>query len=165
MRRSAKGKARMMAGLGVVAIMTAVTALGGLGLAALCTGAEAQVLVQAEAQNLAQADLPRIQGRWALAIELASGRCRWRGGVNLRQRGREITGRGAVSPTGRARLCPPLGGAIKGRITGPRIGFGFATGALGRARFDGTYDPATDTMEGTFRARAAGGSWRAERVR
>ena len=118
MRRSAKGKAHIKAGLGVLAV---VAALGGLGVAAPCTGARGETLVQADAQNLAQAEagVPRIQGRWAVAIELAGRRCRWRGTVSLRQQGREITGRGAASPTGRARFCPPLGGAIKGGSPAP----------------------------------------------
>ena len=127
--------------------------------------ARAQPQDQVQAQTQGQAEIPNIEGRWAVAIELSSGRCRWEGSVTLAQRGREITGRGAVNPVGRDRRCPPLGGAIKGQVTGPRIGFGFATGALGRAHFDGTYDPATETMEGAWRARNGAGSWRADRVK
>ena len=144
-------------------VLMAAAVMAALGLASLAARSQAQAETRAQAE--VQAEIPDIHGRWSVAIELSSGCCRWEGSVTLRQRGREITGKGAVRPVGRRRRCPSLGGAIKGRITGPRIGFGFATGALGRARFDGIYDPQTDTMEGAWRARNATGPWRADRVK
>jgi len=114
-------------------------------------------LGSAGSQALAQADIPNVSGRWAVAIELDTGRCRWEGSVTLRQLGTRITGWGRARPVDRDRRCPPLGGDIEGAVTGPRIGFGFATGTLGQARFDGTYDPKTGIMEGTWRARIGAG--------
>jgi hypothetical protein len=133
-------------------------AMGGL----VAVGSGAQSI----AQDLAQADLAQVEGRWIVVIELGSGRCRWRGSVSLRQDGRRVFGEGSARPHGRrSRRCPSLGGGIEGRVTGPRIGFGFATGHLGRADFEGTYDPKTETMRGHWRAGRAAGAWSAERAR
>ncbi len=160
-RRQTRGRMfRQWIGRGV---LMAAAVMAALGLTSLAAQAQAQAEMFAQAE--VQAEIPDIHGRWTVAIELSSGRCRWEGTVTLAQRGREITGRGAARPVGRGQRCPPLGGAIKGRITGPRIGFGFATGALGRAQFDGTYNPQTDTMSGAWRARFAAGPWRADRVK
>ena len=146
------------------AAVLAATALAVAGLGGVVGRAGIAAPASAEVKSQAEALVPRIQGRWRVMIELSSGRCRWRGFVELRQRGRRITGRGSARPARKARRCPVLAGKIRGHITGARIGFGFPTGALGRADFEGRLDSRTGTMRGSWNARSRGGSWRAEQA-
>ncbi len=106
-----------------------------------------------------------VAGLWAVAIDQPRTGCRWHGHVRLAQRGRRITGSGKAQPAGRNRRCRPLKGAIDGNVDGNHVRFGFATGELGTADFQGMLDIGGLAMEGRWRARSASGRWWAERAR
>ena len=113
------------------------------------------------------ADAPpnSVAGLWAVAIEQPRTRCRWEGHVRLAQKGHRITGSGEAKPVGRNRRCSPLKGNIEGANDGSLVRFGFATGRLGVADFEGTLGDGGRTMSGGWRTRSAAGQWAAERAR
>jgi hypothetical protein len=112
---------------------------------------------------LSEARADPTDGAWAVAIEQAGGRCRWEGSVRLAQQGKRIEGSGEARPVAGKR-CPILRGAIEGTVNGRQVRFGFATGGLGTARFDGTLGADARTMTGRWRAGRAAGTWWADRA-
>ena len=106
-----------------------------------------------------------VAGLWAVVIEQPRRRCRWEGSVRLEQRGDRIAGSGEAKPVGHNRRCPLLKGKIDGKVDGNSVRFGFATGRLGVADFEGTLGEGGRTMSGRWRGRSAAGQWRAERAR
>lgn len=113
-------------------------------------------------EGVAEHNIAWVEGAWQVSIMMATRRCRWEGTVVLKQRQRQILGSGAA--TGR-RGCADLHGRIKGEVEGARVGFGFATGALGTARFRGTMRRDGKAMHGEWNARNASGAWTAVRAR
>lgn len=114
----------------------------------------------------AAADAPTraIEGTWRVVIDQSRGRCGWRGTISLTRTGRRIAGEGQASPSKRQRRCPTLKGAVEGRIEGRQVRFGFATGRLGTAEFEGTLGDKPGIMSGRWSARRASGRWQATRV-
>lgn len=106
-----------------------------------------------------------IEGVWHVVIHQDRGRCTWRGTIALAETGERIAGEGGAKPPRHLRRCRALNGAVEGRVEGRRVRFGFATGPLGAADFEGTLGEGRRTMAGTWSARRAAGRWRAERVR
>jgi len=105
-----------------------------------------------------------ITGDWDVDIEHKRRRCRWQGQVRLDQTGTKLTGSGEAAAPPAQRFCPFLKGAVEGSVDGPRVKFGFATGGLGTGEFEGALLSGGRRLEGTWTARTAAGTWRAERV-
>lgn len=103
-----------------------------------------------------------VTGNWCVEIEHDRRRCHWLGQVRLDQATGALTGEGEATPS--HRLCPLLKGAVKGSVTGSEVRFGFATGRLGTGEFAGDAAPDGRTLTGTWAARSAAGTWRAERI-
>ncbi len=105
-----------------------------------------------------------VSGDWRVDIEHNRQRCRWQGQIRLDQSGTRLTGMGEAAAPPAQRLCPRLKGDVEGSVNGRRIKFGFATGRLGTGEFDGAVAPGGRMLSGTWSARSAAGTWRAERL-
>ncbi len=105
-----------------------------------------------------------VTGDWRVDIEHNRRRCRWQGQIRLDQNGTRLTGMGEAAAPPAQRLCPRLKGDVEGSVNGQRIKFGFATGRLGTGEFDGAVAPSGRMLSGTWSARSAAGTWRAERL-
>lgn len=106
-----------------------------------------------------------VEGHWAVTIERKGRGCVWRGRIRLSQRGGRIAGAGWARAVKRARRCPDLKGKVEGEVEGRVVRFGFATGRIGTAWFEGQLASRGSTMRGRWRAGRATGAWSAARER
>jgi hypothetical protein len=105
-----------------------------------------------------------LTGDWGVLIVQPAVGCEWTGVIRLREQAGRITGDGVAEPpigTGRGARCPRLEGQVQGDRRGETVRFGFATGQLGRADFEGRVAAEAKEMTGTWRTRAARGEWSA----
>ena len=105
-----------------------------------------------------------VSGVWRIDIEHQRRQCHWQGQVRLKLDGTRLTGDGEAAPQQGQRFCPLLKGSVEGSVGGQVIRFGFATGRLGTGEFDGLLEPGGHELHGTWSARSAAGTWRAERI-
>jgi len=108
---------------------------------------------------------PTLTGEWGVLIVQPASGCEWDGVLQLREDGGRLSGKGRAaprSPQASAR-CPWLEGAVQGERQRDTVRFGFATGRLGEAAFEGRVVPEAKTMTGTWRTRSARGEWSAAR--
>jgi hypothetical protein len=104
-----------------------------------------------------------LSGEWGILIVQPASGCEWNGVVRLVQRGEQLSGRGsAAGPSGSPR-CPRLEGEVNGTVQGGLVRFGFGTGPLGRAEFEGRTSAGAGEMAGTWATRSASGDWAAAR--
>ncbi len=107
-----------------------------------------------------------LTGSWAVRIVQPATGCDWVGEVRLKERSGVLTGEGAASATKASRdprRCPPLKGEVNGAVHGEIVRFGFATGRLGKAEFEGRLVKQGREMHGSWTARSAAGQWAAAR--
>lgn len=107
-----------------------------------------------------------LTGRWGVRIVQPATGCDWVGEVRLDQRSAVLTGEGSASATNHSRdprRCPPLKGEVNGSVRGEIVRFGFATGRLGKAEFEGRLLKQGSEMQGSWTARSAAGQWAAAR--
>jgi hypothetical protein len=107
-----------------------------------------------------------VDGNWGVRIVQPATGCDWVGQIRLSERAGRISGRGQAAPSSEARQparCPRLEGQVEGERRGEVVRFGFATGRLGKADFEGRLDAGEREMHGTWRARSASGQWAAGR--
>ncbi len=105
-----------------------------------------------------------LTGDWGVLIVQPATGCEWSGVIRLREQAGRITGDGVAEPPigpGRTSRCPRLEGQVQGDRRGEIVRFGFATGKLGRADFEGQVAADAKEMTGTWHARAARGEWSA----
>lgn len=144
--------------------------LHALSLAVLCLACLPQPLLAREPGTSGSAKsvepvLP-LTGRWAVRIVQPATGCDWVGEVRLNERSAVLTGEGAASATKASRdprRCPPLKGEVNGSVRGEIVRFGFATGRLGKAEFEGRLVKQGREMQGSWTARSAAGQWAAAR--
>lgn len=146
--RRASGRARLTIGAALV--------LFGLGVSLVLPGARAA---------RAQEEPVFVQGSWSVVIDRARRGCVWRGRIRLVQRGTRIVGSGWAHAKGRSPGCPELRGKVEGTVSGRLVRFGFATGRLGAARFEGFVDSDRGTMKGDWAAGRRSGNWSGKRER
>jgi hypothetical protein len=106
-----------------------------------------------------------VQGSWAVVIDQARRGCVWRGRIRLVQRGSRVAGSGWAQTKGRSNQCPELHGKVEGTVSGPLVRFGFATGRIGTARFEGFVDVENGTIKGDWSSDRQSGNWSAKRER
>ena len=116
-------------------------------------------------QVRAQEEPVFVQGTWAVLIDRARRGCVWRGRIRLVQRGTRVVGSGWAEAKGRSPRCPRLQGKVEGSVSGPLVRFGFATGRLGTARFEGFVDANRGTVKGDWASGRVSGTWSAKRER
>jgi len=107
-----------------------------------------------------------LTGRWAVRIVQPTAGCDWVGEVRLTERAGALDGEGSAAPTKDSRnprRCPQLKGRIAGSVRGGIVRFGFATGRLGKAEFEGRIVKQGKEMQGSWTARSAAGQWAAAR--
>lgn len=104
-----------------------------------------------------------LTGTWAVRIVQPATGCDWTGVVRLVERDRELSGRGSANPSPGARRCPRLEGEVNGDVRGAIVRFGFGTGPLGQAQFEGKILEGGDEMNGSWSTRSASGQWAAGR--
>lgn len=103
-----------------------------------------------------------LTGRWAVRIVQPATGCDWVGEVRLDEKATVLTGEGSASATKDSRdprRCPPLKGEVNGSVRGEIVRFGFATGRLGKAEFEGRIVKQGREMQGTWATRSAAGQW------
>jgi hypothetical protein len=123
------------------------------------------VLAAAWQAGAAAADEP-LSGRWAVRIVQSSTGCDWTGEVRLDEKDGTLTGDGSAAASKDSRdprRCPPLKGEVNGTVRGDVVRFGFATGRLGKAEFEGKVVAKSKQMQGLWSARSAAGQWAAAR--
>lgn len=132
------------------------TLLAAIGLAATGVG----VALAAQAQ-----DQRTLTGEWGVLIVQPASGCEWDGVIRLRERGGRLSGEGRAVPrrSPASARCPWLEGAIQGERQRETVRFGFATGRLGEADFEGRVAADAQTMTGTWRTRSSRGDWAAAR--
>ncbi|MDH3240125.1 MAG: hypothetical protein OEO83_05610 [Alphaproteobacteria bacterium] len=106
-----------------------------------------------------------VQGTWAVVIDRSRRGCVWQGRIRLVQRGSQIVGSGWANAKGRSTRCRELRGKVEGTVSGPLVRFGFATGPLGTARFEGYVDSDRGTIKGDWASGSRSGNWSAKRER
>ena len=109
---------------------------------------------------------PALTGRWAVRIVQPATGCDWLGEVRLDERAGVLTGEGSATATKASRdprHCPPLKGEVNGSVRGEIVRFGFATGRLGKAEFEGRIAKQGREMQGSWSTRSAAGQWAAAR--
>jgi len=137
-----------------------------IGGAALILGLGASLVVAGSRPVRAQEQPAFVQGTWAVVIDRARRGCVWRGRIRLVQRrGARIVGSGWANSKGRSSQCPALQGKVEGTVSGPMVRFGFATGRLGTARFEGFVDVDRGIIKGDWAAGRRSGNWSAKRER
>jgi len=107
-----------------------------------------------------------LDGDWGVRIVEPATGCEWLGQIRLEETAAKISGRGTAAPGPAARAgarCPRLAGRVEGERRGDVVRFGFATGPLGNADFEGRLAPQGGEMRGSWRTRAAAGQWAAGR--
>lgn len=137
----------------------------GLTIAVLGLGVILSGLLAANDGAVGQDQPASVAGAWALTIEGRDGRCVWRGRIGLRQHAGRISGAGWARPKNRGRRCPDLKGKVEGEVEGRVVRFGFATGRLGTAQFEGRLAAGRRVMRGHWDAGRASGVWSARRGR
>jgi len=126
-----------------------------------CAVAIACVATAHTADSSAQ---PTLTGDWGVLIVQPTTGCEWTGVIRLREQAGRISGDGVAEPPiglGRGTRCPRLEGQVQGDRRGETVRFGFATGQLGRADFEGRVAADAKEMTGTWRTRSARGDWSA----
>jgi hypothetical protein len=106
-----------------------------------------------------------VQGSWSVVIDRARRGCVWRGRIRLVQRGTRVAGSGWAQAKARSTHCPQLQGKVEGTVSGPLVRFGFATGRIGTARFEGFVDAEKGTIKGDWSSGRQTGNWSAKRER
>lgn len=107
-----------------------------------------------------------LDGSWEVHIVQPRTGCTWKGQIRLTEQAGHIAGRGLATPSAESHAparCPRLEGEVLGKRRGDIVSFGFATGRLGQADFEGRLDGGEQHMHGTWRTRAAAGQWSAGR--
>lgn len=107
-----------------------------------------------------------LNGRWSIRIVQPATGCDWVGEVRLDQSAAVLTGHGSAAATKDSRgasRCPPLKGEVHGSVRGEIVRFGFATGRLGKAEFEGRIAKKGMEMQGSWTTRSAAGQWAAAR--
>jgi hypothetical protein len=107
-----------------------------------------------------------LDGAWGVRIVQPRTGCTWVGHIRLTEQAGHIAGRGLATPSAESHAparCPRLEGDVLGQRRGDIVSFGFATGRLGQADFEGRLDGSEQHMHGTWRTRAAAGQWSAGR--
>jgi hypothetical protein len=124
------------------------------------------VVLAAACQAGAAAAGEPLTGRWAVRIVQSSTGCDWTGEVRLNEKDGTLTGDGSATASKDSRdprRCPPLKGEVNGTVRGDVVRFGFATGRLGKAEFEGKLVAKSKQMHGLWSARSAAGQWAAAR--
>ena len=104
-----------------------------------------------------------LTGEWGVLIVQPRTGCEWNGAIRLVERDGRITGRGYATASSSQPRCPRLEGKVSGAIQGEVVRFGFGTGALGKAEFEGYVSQSANEMTGTWTTRFAAGEWAAAR--
>jgi hypothetical protein len=104
-----------------------------------------------------------LTGEWGVLIIQRARGCEWTGVIELVERSGRLSGRGSATPSPGSRHCPRLEGKVNGDVQGDVVRFGFGTGPLGRADFQGRITPGANDMNGTWSTRSAAGEWSAAR--
>lgn len=118
------------------------------------------------AQAAGSPPTPPLTGLWAVRIVQPSTGCDWVGEVRLNEKAAVLTGEGSAAATKASRdprRCPPLKGQVNGSVRGEIVRFGFATGRLGKAEFEGRVVKQGREMQGSWSTRSAAGQWAAAR--
>lgn len=122
---------------------------------------------KADAEPAKPADpAPPLTGRWAVRIVQPATGCDWVGEVRLNEKAAVLTGEGSAAATKASRdprRCPQLKGEVNGSVRGQIVRFGFATGRLGKAEFEGRVVKQGREMQGSWSTRSAAGQWAAAR--
>ena len=104
-----------------------------------------------------------LSGEWGILIVQPVTGCEWNGVIRLIERGGELSGRGSATASSVSPRCPRLEGKVNGTVQGGLVQFGFGTGPLGRAEFEGSVAAGAGEMTGTWATRSASGDWAAAR--
>ena len=104
-----------------------------------------------------------MTGDWGVLIVQRASACEWNGVIRLVERDGQLSGRGSATASSAAPRCPRLEGQVNGVVRGDVVRFGFGSGALGRAEFEGRIASGGAEMTGTWSARSAAGEWAAAR--
>jgi hypothetical protein len=104
-----------------------------------------------------------LSGEWGILIVQPVTGCEWNGVIRLIERGGELSGRGSATASSASPRCPRLEGKVNGTVAGELVQFGFGTGPLGRAQFEGRIAAGAGEMTGTWATRSASGDWAAAR--
>jgi hypothetical protein len=113
----------------------------------------------------AQEEPAFVEGSWSVVIDRARRGCVWRGRIRFVQRGTRVVGSGWAHSKGRSTRCPELRGKVEGTVSGPLVRFGFATGRIGTARFEGFVNAEKGTIKGDWASGRRSGNWSAKRER
>jgi len=107
-----------------------------------------------------------LTGLWAVRIVQSATGCDWTGEVRLKEKDGALSGDGSATASKDSRdprRCPPLKGEVNGTVRGDVVRFGFATGRLGKAEFEGKVVAKSKQMHGLWSTRSAAGQWAAAR--
>lgn len=104
-----------------------------------------------------------LTGEWGVLILQPRTGCEWNGVIRLAERAGQLSGRGSATASTSSPRCPRLRGNVNGTVQGAVVRFGFGTGPLGQAEFEGHVSDSANEMTGTWTTRSASGEWAAAR--
>ena len=104
-----------------------------------------------------------LTGEWGVLILQPRTGCEWNGAIRLAERAGQLSGRGSATASSSSPRCPRLQGNVSGTVQGAVVRFGFGTGPLGQAEFEGHVSDSANEMTGTWTTRSASGEWAAAR--